>query len=133
MLSGVIVRCSFAARVGLANARAPATQSKDVLTPQGSRERDHSKRIPAVQPLRACSGKRNTSKLPNLPALQGRLTKIAELSSGRGLTYLPSKAGKSRTLADYDVFLFPEQTLIHIYCQSIYLHRCIYATTIYEA
>ena len=62
--------------------------------------------------LRACSGKRNTSKLADLPALQGRLTKIGELSTGRDLTYLPSKAGKSRKLDDYDVFLFPEQTLI---------------------
>ena len=25
------------------------------------------------------------------------------------------------------------RSLIYIYCQSIYLHRCIYATTIYEA
>ena len=62
--------------------------------------------------IRACSGKRNTSKLADLPALQGRSTKIGELSNGRDLTYLPSKAGKSRKLADYDVFLFPEQTLI---------------------
>ena len=61
--------------------------------------------------IRARSGKRNTSELPDLPALQGRLTKIGELSSGRGPTYLPSKAGKSRKFADYDVFLFPEQAL----------------------
>ena len=40
---------------------------------------------------------------------------MAELSSSRGLTYLPSKAGKSRKLADYDVFLFPKQTLIRVF------------------